>query len=311
MQFKKLIPLAASLLLLASCGGTLPSKPVVESESTKTKTSRTSRQKPTFDVTFDLNYDGAPEASVVKVEEKTAVAAPADPVREGYYFAGWRVGADSQEDYVFEHRVNQNMTLYAAWGKEGVAAQKQYTLEAEYCPCITDGQGMTGATWSGGANGKGLIQEVDDPTIGASGDFYVHLLYEYGNNLVFDIMSDKAAENVTLKMRLSLEYRNELTINPGKYAVKHNGTALQYAEITLTDDDLTTTLPFEDFLVTANLSLVEGLNKFEMITDNTEVMKDTAKCQAPMVDCLKVITPDNVKLTWPTAKPSNIIEDGE
>ena len=74
---------------------------------------------------------------------------------------------------------------------------------------------------------------------------------------------------------------------------------------------MTTTLPFEDFLVTANLSLVEGLNKFEMITDNTEVMKDTAKCQAPMVDCLKVITPDNVKLTWPTAKPSNIIEDGE
>ena len=321
MKKFKFIPLAVSLLALASCGGepapaTTPGGASGDVSASKSKTSKTSKQKQKFNVTFDLNYQGAPEAQVVEVEPDSQVAAPAAPTRDGYVFEGWKVAADSNEMYDFAQYVKGNMTLYASWGTEAQPSAKKYYFEAEFCPCITDGDGMTGSTWSGGSFGKGLIQEDYDDNddgkgdLGAHGNYFVHHNYVFGNTLVFDIMSDKAVSNASISWRLSLEYRLEMVMNPEKYPIKLNGNSISYTEFTLTKEQDPLFAPFQDYLVNAHVNLVEGLNKFELVTNNTEKMEGTALSQAPCVDAI-IIETAGVNLSWPTAKPSNIQKGGE
>ena len=264
-------------------------------------------------VTFNLNYKGAPKASVVPVEKGKTVTAPTDPTRDGKAFIGWSVDSESTQIYDFTYPVNKDMTLYAAWGETGAEKLKGYTFEAEYCPCITDGQGMQGSTYSGGTSGQGLIQEDYDGSAEASNRFWVHFLYNKGDNLIFNIESDKAVSNATIYMRLSAEYRGPMEINATKYPVKLNDEAISYESIFFPNVPAQGAgwLAFEDYPLGINLSLKQGTNKIEMITDNDEWLYGTALSTAPMVDCLKFSVPEDVNLTWPTAKYSNIISEDE
>ena len=58
------------------------------------------------------------------VEDNTKVAKPDTPLREGYAFLGWYTSSDggttlSDTEYDFNHRVTQDLTLYAAWKQSG------------------------------------------------------------------------------------------------------------------------------------------------------------------------------------------------
>ncbi len=277
--------------------------------SSSTKTDNTKKVK----VTFDLNYKSAPKASVVEVEKGKTVAEPTDPTRSGKAFTGWAIAADSTQIYDFTYPVNADMTLYATWGEVGADKIKAYTFEAEYCPCITDGLGMVGSTYSGGSTGQGLIQEDYGGAANASNGYWVHFLYVRGNNLIFNIESDKEVSNATIYMRLSAEYRGPMEINYTKYPVKLNDEVINYETVFFPNVPIQGegALPFEDFVVGVNLSLIKGTNKIEMITDNDEWLYGTAMSTAPMVDCLKVYVSDSVNLSWPTAKYSNIVSDDE
>lgn len=264
-------------------------------------------------VTFDYNYEGAPANQVLDIEKGNKVAEPTDPTRAGFDFLGWRIAKDSYQLYNFDLAVNADMTLYAGWGEVGMGKQKEYVFEAEYCPCITEGNngmGMQGSTYSGGTSGKGLIQEDYGGAAQASNGFYVHFLYTKGNTLEFVIKSD-VAKKASIYMRLSGEYRMEFTINPEKYPIKVNDVSMPYGDITIDK------IPpwgegyrvFEDYLLTAEVELVPGDNTIQMITDNEELMHGTAASTAPMVDCLKFYTSAN--LTWPSEKQSNISYDDE
>ncbi|MBQ1879991.1 MAG: hypothetical protein II158_06505, partial [Bacilli bacterium] len=68
-------------------------------------------------------------------------------------------------------------------------------------------------------------------------------------------------------------------------------------------------LPFKDYVLSLNVSLKAGVNKFEFITDNNILMKGTAYGLAPMIDCLKFYSEGD--LSWPSAKPSQIITQDE
>lgn len=198
---------------------------------------------------------------------------------------------------------NNNSSSAAA----SVEAPTTYVFEAEYCPCITDGQGMTGSTYSGGTNGRGLIQEDYGGEAQASNGYYVHFLYTRGNTLTFDIVADKADAKASIVMRLSGEYKSpEFTINPTKYPIKVNGVSINYGDIKIdmVPPQGAGRRPFTDYVLASEIALVEGNNKVEMITDNDELMFGTAASTAPMVDCLKFTSTS--KLTWPTEKKSNI-----
>ncbi len=83
----------------------------------------------TYDVTFDYNYDGAPEADVVTVIEGETVSKPEDPVRDGYEFDAWYTGATTGNEYDFSTAVTSDLTLYARWVTAGATT---YTVTFDY-----------------------------------------------------------------------------------------------------------------------------------------------------------------------------------
>ena len=71
-----------------------------------------------LDVTFDYNYEGAPEATVVQASEGAPVEEPAAPTRDGYTFVAWYTSPDYVETYDFSAPVEESLTLYAFWTRD-------------------------------------------------------------------------------------------------------------------------------------------------------------------------------------------------
>ena len=201
-----------------------------------------------LECTFDLNYSGAPAATKVDVYQKKAVARPADPTRSGYQFLGWVLDKETPANgferyYDFARLFSDNLTLYAKWGAAG--SNKVFRFEAEYSGEIlaaNGGMGMDGNTYSGGTQGKGLVQaESSTCQTDASNEHFVHFLYAKGCNLKFEINSN-AAGTAKIDMRLSAEYKEDgsFSISPdgssgsSKYTIKVNGQAINYNKITFT-----------------------------------------------------------------------------
>ena len=80
----------------------------------------------TYTVTFDLNYDGAPEATKVTVNSGDRVAKPTtDPTRSGYDFLGWFIDSACQVEESFLkssgmsndpiNKITADTTFYAGW----------------------------------------------------------------------------------------------------------------------------------------------------------------------------------------------------
>jgi len=69
-----------------------------------------------FLMTFD-SMGGSPIPPQA-VQGNTTAAPPADPVREGYAFAGWFADPDLTEIFSFATLVTTNITLYAGWTRE-------------------------------------------------------------------------------------------------------------------------------------------------------------------------------------------------
>ncbi len=284
-----------------------------EKSSSKAKPSKTtsSREVKKSKLTYNLNYEGAPEATSVEIEEGEIVKPIKDPTREGRAFMGWCVDAAGSDFYVFGHELEEDTVIYAKWADAGL---KKFVAEAEYCPCITeadDGKGMVGSTYSGGTQGKGLIQkETSDMWADASNGHWVHFLYQPGADLIFEIKAE-AACNANIYMRLSGEYLTpEFTVSSPNYKIKLDGTEINYSPVTFTNvPEQGVWLPFKDYVLSLNVSLKAGVNKFEFITDNNILMKGTASGLAPMIDCLKFYTDGD--LSWPTAKESQIISQDE
>lgn len=72
-----------------------------------------------YSVTFDLNYDGAPAATVVSVAEGNRVITPSSPEREGYIFNGWFTDKTCSTEAPLSRVVSANATYYAGWEKTG------------------------------------------------------------------------------------------------------------------------------------------------------------------------------------------------
>ena len=128
----------AMLLVLCACGSAQPQTqqteeapevaiaPEVQPEDAAEEVA-SAVEAGTVKVTFDLNFEGAPEASVIEVpvggvipphNEENPNSAPATPTREGYRFAGW----DKSADPVLENGASTTMwsldDYYMVWFAE-------------------------------------------------------------------------------------------------------------------------------------------------------------------------------------------------
>lgn len=67
-------------------------------------------------VTFDYNYEGAPEAQQITVAYGGTVSLPEEPEREGdYVFEGWFLDAEATEPFDFTSSITEDITLHAGW----------------------------------------------------------------------------------------------------------------------------------------------------------------------------------------------------
>ena len=279
-----------------------------------------------------------------KVKHGEALTKPADPTAPaGKKFYGWMNTKNGGQIWDFESEdikgVYEDVELKPLFVDASLNVQ---SLEAELCPAITEdhnGQGMEGATYSGGAKGKQLINRAYDGEYKASGAYfqeesgtvryakasdpaeevfggYVHFMYAKGDTLTWKVNSSAAAQNVTVFMRLAGEYANpdpvtgekKFTITDDEFQFKVNGTAVKYGKITLHNIPETGKFTtFQDYYMSATISLNAGENTIQTVVNNDINLFSTIAAAAPCVDSIKVLSSST--LEWPDAKISQFERD--
>jgi len=66
-------------------------------------------------LTYDYNYEGAPESRVEKINEGDVAVRPEDPVRENYSFIDWFNQPENGTKFDFEDAIYEDVTIYAQW----------------------------------------------------------------------------------------------------------------------------------------------------------------------------------------------------
>lgn len=249
--------------------------------------------------TVTYNYNNGEEAFERELEEGKRVNEPEQPEWEGYVFYGWYSDAEFTEEYVFGHKIEGNVTLYARWA----------TLTAFEAEDINF-RGLRSPVYSGTVTGTDFIV-YDRRGNGASNGYYVMGQYakdggEYQTTLEFHINATEATSDATLYLRLSAAYGG-FTINGDTYQVSVNGTLYNYSDITFENaaqgvDSYSAYLPFEDYLISSKVNLKEGDNVIKLIVNNSTSMGGTTKAFGPCVDCIKVATADG-ELSWGEGYP--------
>ena len=67
----------------------------------------------TYRITFNTN--GGSKVEAYEAEYNTPIAAPSNPYKEGYKFAGWYSDSELTKLYTFNRMPAKNITLYAKW----------------------------------------------------------------------------------------------------------------------------------------------------------------------------------------------------
>ncbi len=173
-----------------------------------------------------------------------------------------------------------------------------FTMEAEY----TDLTGKKGAGYSGGSNGKEMVQQDQGGAANASNGYWLGYLYVTNMSVDFVFNSTKAVNDVSLTLRLSCEIK-DITLTSENYKVQVNGTDIQdYGTISLsgasTSDSTGYVRPFSNHKLRKKINLVQGENTIKLITANSEAMGGTMYATAPMVDCVKLTDFQDAKLTY-------------
>lgn len=248
-------------------------------------------------LSLDYNYENSINPSDITVDVNNAITTPNTPSRVGYTFAGWSTESNGLVGFDFSKGILENTTLYAQW-------QKVHVFEAEYL----DFSDFFGWGFSGNATGTDAIVEDVTGNAGVSNGRFVTYLYGNGITLEYEIYSDRAIDNVKFILRLSGEIKDffiqsERTPNMLEeepvYTIKVNDETIKYDSIYfigVPSQSSNQLLPFEDYVISMNISLKEGLNTFTLITDNNLLMGGTMSATAPMIDCLKLET--YAVLTW-------------
>ena len=336
--------LLVSSMALAACNGGGNDKSEAGSSSKKKPSSFVPSaisiaELPKYEVKF-LNADGS-ELSKETVEHGSSLVKPntVPTAPEGQKFYGWMNTKNGGQIWDFDSQdinvVMQDIELKPLF----IPNLEAQPLEAELCPAITEangGRGMDGATYSGGAKGSQLVNKRDKGhALKSSGDYFledddsvryatasddpedvfgsfVHFNYKKGNTLTWNINSSAAAENVVVMMRISGEYglqnteTNEVafTFDEDMFPIKVNGEKLKYGQITIHNVEPMFWNTFQDYYLSATVSLKAGANVIEAIVDNEVSLNGTIESTSPCLDCLKLFSTSEI--TWSEAKLANL-----
>lgn len=97
----------------------------------------------TFDVTFDLNYEGSSDPTVIHVNSGEKVVEPDEPIRPGYQFKFWSTQADAEYIFNFDNSITSDTPLYAMWEKIYTLT---YIFNVEDMPSVDETYGDTELT---------------------------------------------------------------------------------------------------------------------------------------------------------------------
>lgn len=309
---------------------TLPYKP------TENTTLYAIWKKAKVKVNFAYNYVDSKDANgvatknfIVKECEAGDAIQESDistPTREGYTFEGWYTNNVGGEKIQFPYTASKTTAVFAHWKSNAVKTTK---FDAEFT--YIDPQ-LVGPGYSGAATGLGILQadnfkaEIPAANRPKSEAYplnskkpnnvghYLFCLYAKGITVTFEIYSDKAVSNAKLKLRLAYEILTggSLVIGPNgdsdsthQYQVKVNGSALDYAPITIVGVDASAggmfMSTFDDYEISVPVSLKEGKNVIELVTDNSDTQfGGTTNAVAPMVDRIEFVESslDGAQLYW-------------
>ena len=149
---------------------------------------------------------------------------------------------------------------------------------------------------------------------GSNSGAFVHFNYNNGNTFTFNITCSAAVDNVVMFASFSSEYGlvnnkadNINTFDNTEFPISVNGTALEYGRITMHNvPNIGKFLPFQDYLISASVSLKEGENVITMKVDNEVGYSGTLPSSSPCIDSLKLFT--SATITWSEARYTNIIK---
>ena len=139
---------------------------------------------------------------------------------------------------------------------------------------------------------------------------FIHYMYIENDTLTWEIESSAAATNVQLFARFSGEYGHDRVLGEQTevlfsftnemFKVFVNDAAIQYDEITIHNVVSKAFIPFQDFELSANVTLKAGPNKIQMKVANSQKIFGTVGATAPCVDSIKLYSSSTI--TWPEAK---------
>ncbi len=68
-------------------------------------------------VTYDFNYQDAPEPRTIVANMSSTINRPSDPIRDTYEFVGWYKDRLGTQEYDFDTVLEDDITLYAKWSR--------------------------------------------------------------------------------------------------------------------------------------------------------------------------------------------------
>ena len=227
------------------------------------------------------------------------------PEREGFTFIGWYDAYAGGTKAEFPAMITATTTYYAYWRADAVETD---IFDAEYT-AFNPNEKFPG--YSGASNGAQIIRPDDKGVFNATCEgkpngYYVSYLFKKGATLTFNIHSDKAVDNVVLYASLGLEFMDNVTFSSDEnsaycYQFIVNGKVVDYS---LTISGLPNvgesgvySSALKEYRI-GNISLKEGDNVIQLVTNNTTPVGGTSEAMAPSVDYIRLDGYGDATLSW-------------
>lgn len=201
--------------MLFSCSEKTPDgeKSVADNSATTSQSApkASSSTAPKYKVTFDLNYQGAPNATSKTAGSNGKVTLPDDPVKEDSEFLGWNTKADGSGTKVTADNVyTADTTVYAQWhhhqygtpaARAGSLTEAPLETPSSSATCGDATCGQTKISWSAFDIIESESAKFDKKTDYIRFNGPVHKDEDFtdeGSHLVYEIYSPKALAKASI-----------------------------------------------------------------------------------------------------------------